>query len=340
MRVLKVLSGLIGVLFIAYLAIAVYLPATVQVEFTQKVYALPKAVFYQLTCLEHWESWNAQRDLAPSTEFIYNDTFCGVGASCSWNSKTFGSGFWRIDSIEHNAYLRLENSNSEIGEGRTEVELVEDGITCNVVWRYQSKEIPLFKRPIVFLSKGALENTHRLSLTNLKRESELNLMKELREFEYLFNIVLKEIDEFTLVEIKDSVTIDGFNSFLVSTLEQLNDLDQELYLQLSDATYGIVYGVGNSKSLLSIAKPFSGNFKPNKQVSTIRFPRQRAATATVKENDDVNKAYSALSDFLSDKGLEIKYPFFQEIEIDSVNDSFSYSTVKIIYPIKPKNKTE
>lgn len=138
MKVLKALAVLLAVVILLFVGGGFLLPQSVLVERSAVINADAAAVFPYLNNLEKFHSWSPWADMDPNMQVEFSGPEKGVGASMSWSSSKVGDGAQRVIVSERDRRVVTELEFDGKKGGEAEFELVPQGASTQVIWRFRS----------------------------------------------------------------------------------------------------------------------------------------------------------------------------------------------------------
>src|SRR5882762_2064141 len=147
MKVLKKVVLVVLLIPIVLVFASLFLPSIYRVERRVTMNARPGAVFPHINTLKQWPEWTAWTVAKyPDMKVAFTGPEAGVGASCSWESKSAGRGALKITRSEPDKSIGYDldfENGKHVSEGA--ITLEPSGESVAVTW---SNEGDLGRNPV------------------------------------------------------------------------------------------------------------------------------------------------------------------------------------------------
>ena len=133
----KLLFGIVGFI-VLLLIIGLALPRHARVEVETRIDAHPATVFALVNDFHRIALWSPWLEADPNARIVYSGPVRGVGATMTWDGSIIGTGTQTI--TDSNPFTRVATTINpgESGEARTWFDLVQDGASTRVTWRFET----------------------------------------------------------------------------------------------------------------------------------------------------------------------------------------------------------
>jgi uncharacterized protein YndB with AHSA1/START domain len=172
MKLIRAIALVFASLLIIMLAVAAFMPETMQVERSVVINKPVGEVFNHIADLRNWQAWNPWSEMDPEATHEISTPSRGKGAKWSWEGNTLGKGNLEQQEIEENKMVRFsmvfEKPMESSGIDIWHFESPDENSTL-VTWMDEmAMEYPVGRLAALFL-KPSLEKQLDQGLQNLKR---------------------------------------------------------------------------------------------------------------------------------------------------------------------------
>jgi hypothetical protein len=170
----KILLGVAGLL-VLLLFVAVFLPASYQVERSIEIGKAPEVVFEQVVDLNNWMKWNPWSEMDPAAKNTFSGGAKQAGATWAWEGEVIGTGSLTIEKIE--PHQRLESKlvfvAPQQGEAKDTWRFEPTANGTKVIWHNTGGlDYPIGRYVGLMIEGSVLGPQFEKGLANLKRVCE------------------------------------------------------------------------------------------------------------------------------------------------------------------------
>lgn len=175
MKILKILSAVVAVVFLVVFAGSLVLPKSYQYERSFVINAPAQAIFPLVGELRNWPEWSPWIEMDPEMRVTYGTTTTGVGGNYHWAGETAGSGIITISEFDppKGATFEMQFKGWEDSPSFASFTLSPEENSTHVTWSFAGEfhGNPIKRYYGILMEKMVGENYEK-GLANLKQLAE------------------------------------------------------------------------------------------------------------------------------------------------------------------------
>lgn len=295
---LKFLYILLALIVIILLA-GLFLPKEVYIDSTVKIQAPEEIVFNQINDLMNWEAWSPWKKADSTMVVSYENTTVGEGASYSWTSKHSGNGKLIITESIPVKKVGIELDFGERGKADTYFIIDTKDNLSNLSWVFENNKLSYFERYFMVLFRKNMIRTFDIGLNKIKEIAEDLRLSRISE------VKIVKLDKQAAMVITDSCALKEMDSLMATMYNRLSSYMERRKLNPVGPPLAVFYSWNpDSISKFACGMPIEKKTWGWKDYSIIELPEGEAATVIHWGRYNSEKPYTAIDDFLKEKGLQ------------------------------------
>nr|WP_321354225.1 SRPBCC family protein [uncultured Draconibacterium sp.] len=259
-----------GALFVA---VAYFLPKTVNVERSTEIQAPVKTVYAQIVDLHQWDNWSPWKRIGENDSVEYINYGVGVGGGYIWRNKTKESSA-TIEIIEADPLNKVTVSLDlmERGEALSSFSLAEKngGTTVDWTFTYDVGNNP-FARWIGLLMKKSMGTDFDNGLVKLKAICQV-IEKENEQV-----ILLEEVKEMTYAGIRETVPFIEVSREMSEMYSEISKFLAQKEIEMAGMPFAMYHLMDEENIDLECGIPIDADVEGNRTVKVATFPTTTCA---------------------------------------------------------------
>ncbi len=321
-KYLKILIAILVSLLVLIILVSYFAPKQLIVKESIKIEA-PAVITYNLVNdYSKWPLWSPWEKLDTNIVHSYTDKSYGVGAKWSWKgNEKVGEGSQTILASEESKSIKMSlEFNGVDGEAISNWTFNESDNTTEVSWDFESPETPFFFKAFNLLMKGALTDSYKEGLNNLKKISEERYNEKIYR-----GMKIEEVqpDEKYFIIRRQEVSFEDMQQFYAQNLGALFARVQTAGLEMQGMPCGLYYkwdelrGVTDMAAGIPLAE--AADFD---DYDSLTIPSGRAIQIDYYgDYEGLAEPHTAIDEYMKDYGLLNNPPMIEEYLTDPGEES-------------------
>lgn len=316
-KFLKILIFILVLLLVLAIVVMALSPKKCVIAQSNTIDAPAPMVYNLVNDFKKWESWSPWKDLDPNVINSYSSKTEGVGATWSWKgNEKVGEGTQKILESVKNEKIKTSlefNNSDDVAYSNWTFE--PDGNKTKVTWDFDGPEVPFVVKPINLFMKGALNDSYKKGLLQLKELAE-NRAKN-KEYQ---GYKIKEISlpAKHYLTTRQEVKMSDIQQFYARNLPSLFGKANKGGVDMDGMPGGLFYkwDETNGTTDMAAAIPIKNATEIN-GVSTVTIPAGKAIQVDYYgPYEKSSDAHFAIDDYMKDYGIVNNVPIVEEYVTD------------------------
>ncbi|WP_319591912.1 SRPBCC family protein [uncultured Draconibacterium sp.] len=289
-----------GALFVA---LAYFLPKTVEVERSADVKAPVKTVYAQIIDLHQWDHWSPWKRMGENVSVEYINHGVGLGGGYVWRNENKENSGAIIEIIEANPWSKVAVSLDfmQRGEALSTFSLAEKGAETKVTWTltYDVGNNP-FARWIGLLMKKSMGTDFDNGLVKLKA------LCQVIENEGAHVILLDTVDEMQYAGIRETVPFIEVSREMSVMYGEISKFLAQNEIEMAGMPFALYHLMDEENIDLECGIPIDANVEGNRTVKVATFPMTACACLDFYgDYSNLQEGHTAVQKWLETHGFNL-----------------------------------
>ncbi len=317
---------------------SLFIPSKYTVERSKTFNAPTDIVFEQIINFKTWEKWSPMKEKDPDLKSLFSANSNKIGSYWVWKGNKAGEGRMTFTEIKYQVQVSFHLSNSKPYQCESDgyIKLEPEGSQTKVIWTAEGTN-PFHLRVLNLMMDKWIGPDFEKGLELLKTIAEKESEIFINDY-FGYRIKETRFGGSKIGYVKKAIVIDELSEFFTKNYSKITTEAKNCGFKIDGQPMGLFYRWDyiNGVATVAAAIPVMGDSTLGEDIGVMQLQPQKALLLNYYGGyKSIGKAYTALDNYLKNKGLSKKPPVIEEYITGpkTQRDSMKWHT-KIWYLLK------